>query len=74
MHKRFIEREHLTERNSIIRVNGLFDDIRIFIKANDSLKKFSVGNAIVQVDTTDFNTVDFDKLVQMASDFISNAT
>ena len=72
LYDRFIQRDQLPDRDSILRVNGLFDDIRFFKKINNPLKEFAIGETIMKVDTTDFKTVDFDKLMEAAYSFIYN--
>ena len=45
---------------------------RFLKKINNPLKEFAIGETIMKVDTTDFKTVDFDKLMEAAYSFIYN--
>lgn len=71
LHKRFVEREKTSERGQVNKIGGdvLSTD---FDKWCHNLDKFQVGGTIVKVDTTDFNTVDYDHYIELARKFVSN--
>lgn len=71
LHERFKEREKQPEREPIIRVNGLFDDISFFSRVISPLSEFNIGGKVIKVDTTHYELVDFEKYITIASDFIN---
>jgi len=70
IHKRFVERDNLPERDKANRVNGLFDEFEKFEKAIKPLGDFNVGDKLTRIDTTNFNEVDFKSYVEEAKAFI----
>ena len=69
LHKRFMEREKTVERGQ---VNKIGEDVPydIFDKWCYNLDNFNIGGKIVRVDTTDFNTVDFNHYIEFARQFM----
>lgn len=70
IHRRFLDRDNSPEREEANRSHGLFDDFETFRNGVLPLGKFSVGEKIIRVDTTDFQSVDFDSLIQQAQTFL----
>lgn len=69
LHKRFIEREKSPERGQ---ANKMFYDIPYneFDRFCRNLDEFNVGGEMVKVDTTNFDNVDFDSLIETARLFM----
>lgn len=70
LHKRFVEREETLERGQ---ANKIGSDVS-YDKFNEwchSLDNFDVGGEIVRVDTSDFDTVDYDSYFEISRQFIS---
>ena len=69
LHERFVEREKTPERG---RANIMFSDMSLsdFENICRNLDGFSVGGKVVAVDTTDFETVDFDGLIEDLKKYI----
>lgn len=68
LHKRFLDREKLPERETIY-VDGLFDDYRFFKQIMMRLDDFDVGERVT-IDTTDFEKVDFAQHIKTAISFM----
>lgn len=69
LYKRFVERENTIERGA---VNQIGYDVSwgVFDKWCHNLDNFSVGGKIVQIDTTDFTSVDFTNYLELAKQFM----
>ena len=70
LYKRFIEREKTPERGKANKI-GFDVSFEMFDKWCHGLDGFNVGNEIVKVDTTDFNTVDYNVYFELARNFLS---
>ena len=68
LHERFVEREKLPERGQ---VNKFHDDVLydVFDKWCSNLDAFNVGGKTIQIDTTNFEKVDFNSYIKTACDF-----
>jgi len=69
LHERFTRREALPERGS---ANNIFSEFTYedFLRSAEALGRFNAGGEIVNIDTTDFNAVDFDKYIEAARAFM----
>lgn len=69
MHRRFVEREETAERGQVNKIGSevSYDDFNQWCHNLDS---FDVGGEIVNVDTSDFNLVDFDSYYELAKQFM----
>lgn len=69
LHQRFVAREALPERGRANRIGSevFFAD---FDKWCHNLDTFDVGGKVMRVDTTDFDSVDFDGLTDTARQFL----
>jgi len=69
LHKRFVEREKTPERGDANRgfAEMTFDG---FDKACRNLDPFDVGGEIINIDTTDFDKVDFEGYILTARRFL----
>jgi predicted kinase len=69
LHKRFVEREKTPERGQ---ANVMFSEISFedFDRFCRNLDAFNVGGDVIKVDTTDFEKVDYEKLIKSANLFI----
>lgn len=72
LHKRFVERDNSPERAAVNRIFGLLDDFETFKNAVGALSEFDVGDTVVKIDTTHFDTVDFEALIRQAHAFTVN--
>jgi len=65
LHKRYIERDKLTERGQ---VNAMYGDISYgdFDRFCHNLDAFDVGGKVIVVDATEFSSVDFERHIQTA--------
>lgn len=70
LYERFVEREKTSERGQVNKI-GVDVPYNIFEQWCHNLDAFDVGGKIVRVDTTDFGTVDFDKYIELARQFMS---
>jgi len=70
LHKRFIEREYSVERDKSNRVFGLWDDFKIFEREITFFDNFNTGDEIINIVTSDFTNIDFNKYIIIAKDFI----
>lgn len=70
LHKRFVEREETSERGQ---VNKIGSDVSydIFNGWCHNLDSFDVGGKIIRVDTTDFDSVDFEGYYEAARRFMN---
>jgi Glycerophosphoryl diester phosphodiesterase len=72
LHKRFCKRDVSVERHPAHRLKSkMYYDIEVFKKVFTPMREFSVGNKII-VDTSDFSTVDYDGLDELAVHFLNN--
>ena len=71
LHKRFVEREATAERGQ---ANKLGFEVKYedFDRWCQKLDPLDVGGEVIEVDTTDFNTVEFAKLVNVAKRFANS--
>lgn len=71
LHKRFVEREATAERGQ---ANKLGFEVKYedFDRWCQKLDPFDVGGEVIEVDTTDFNTVEFAELVNVAKRFANS--
>ena len=69
LHKRFIEREESAERGQVNKIGSAvsYDDFNLWCHNLDS---FDVGGKVVEVDTSDFDLVDFDGYYELAGQFM----
>ncbi len=63
LHDRFIKREYSDERHSGLFSNGKFDNYEVFESRASVLRNFKIDDNEIIVDTTDFNTVDYDSII-----------
>ena len=70
LYQRFIEREKTAERGQVNKI-GFDVPYDLFDTWCHNLDNFYVGQNIVKIDTSDFNTVDFSKYIEVARQFIS---
>lgn len=70
LYKRFIERENTIERGQVNKI-GFDVPYDTFDNWCHNLDNFDIGGEIVKVDTTDFNTVDFNNYIEIARKFMS---
>jgi predicted kinase len=70
LHKRFIEREKLPERGE---ANTMFTNVHYsdFDRFCHNLDGFIFGGRIIEIDTTDFENVDFENHIKTARSFIN---
>lgn len=73
LHRRFLEREGSPAREPANRMGGLYDDYAVFAENVRPLADFCAGGEIIRVDTTDFQSVDFDGYIEQARRFIERA-
>jgi cytidylate kinase len=68
LHKRFVDRENTPERGE---ANKMFNEVsyRDFDRWCRNFDAFDVGGKVVQVDTTDFSKVDFQRHIETAHQF-----
>lgn len=71
LHKRFIERDKSPERAQVLRAFSE-PSYAEFDKWCHSLDEFDVGGKIIEIDTTDFEKVDFERYIETARTFINN--
>lgn len=71
LHKRFLERDLLPERGA---ANRMFTEPTYteFDTTCHNLDAFTVGGEVVEIDTTDFATVDFERHIERARDFLNS--
>lgn len=65
-----MEREKTFERGQVNKI-GVDVPYDVFDKWCRNLDNFDIGGEIVRVDTTDYNTVDFNHYIEFARQFIS---
>jgi len=72
LHTRYIERDILPERGG---VNAFYKDVphADFDTICHNLDSFCVGDKTIDIDTTDFNAVNFDKHIETAQSFINKS-
>lgn len=63
LHERFIKREYSDERHSGLFSNGKFDNYEVFESRASVLRNFKINDNEIVVDTTDFDTVDYNKII-----------
>ena len=63
LHERFLKREYSSERHPGLQSNGTFDDFETFQKTSQKAKEFKISENEIYVDTTDFDKVDFEKMM-----------
>ena len=63
LHDRFIKREYSDERHRGLFSNGKFDNYEVFESRASVLRNFKIDDNEIVVDTTDFNTVDYDSII-----------
>ena len=71
LYKRFVEREKTPERGRVNMISGELSHDE-FHNYCVNLDKFCVGGKVIEIDTTDFETVDFDKHIETARIFLSS--
>ena len=71
LHKRFVEREETEERGQVNKI-GSEVSYNDFNKWCHNLDSFDVGGKTVEVDTSDFNLVDFDSYYELAGQFMKD--
>ncbi len=64
LHKRFLDREHSSERHPGLQANGVFDDFENFRKTSIKSKEFKINDKEIIVDTTDFGKVNFEDIIK----------
>jgi len=71
LYKRFLEREKSPERGQ---ANRMFSEISFddFNRFCSNLSEFDVGGEIIKVDTTNFNEINYKKLIEKVGYFIKN--
>ena len=69
LHRRFVEREETAERGQVNKIGSevTYDEFNVWCHNLDS---FDVGGTIVEVDTSDFDLVDFDSYLEIARQFM----
>lgn len=68
IHQRFLKRDVTEERHQGLVSNGYFNDYNYFKTATESCRNFNFGNAIIEVDSTDFSNISYDKITEMIFD------
>lgn len=68
IHKRFLKRDVTEERHQGLVSNGYYNDYNDFKEATESCRNFNFGNAIIEVDTTDFSNISYDEITEMLFD------
>lgn len=63
LHKRFLERETTSERHPGLIENGAFDNFENFKKQNEKCNEFKINNNEIIVDTTNFNKINIDEII-----------
>ena len=71
LHKRFVEREETEERGQVNKI-GSEVSYNDFNKWCHNLDSFDVGGKVVEVDTSDFDLVDFDSYYDLAGQFMKD--
>ena len=71
LHKRFLKREQSEERHMGLVANGVFDKIEDFKKTIDLANEFKISSNEIIVDTTDFNHIDINKLIEKIEEKLS---
>lgn len=71
LHRRFVEREATLERGQVNKIGSevSYDDFNQWCHNLDS---FDVGGKVAEVDTSDFDLVDFDGYYELAEQFIKD--
>lgn len=69
LHKRFVEREETEERGQVNKI-GSEVSYSDFNQWCHNLDSFDVGGKVVEVDTSDFDIVDFDGYYELARQFM----
>ena len=69
LHKRFLEREKLDERHPGLRSNGVFEDFERFKETATKSKEFKISDNEILVDTTDFEKVDFEDIMNQINNY-----
>ena len=69
LYKRFVEREETLERGQVNKI-GADVSYDVFDGWCHNLDSFDVGGKIIRVDTTDFDSVDFEGYYEIARQFI----
>jgi predicted kinase len=72
LHRRFVEREKTPERGKANAGAGEPPTLEEFITYCQNLEAFNVGGEVVAVDTSDFDRVDFTRLIEAARLFLSD--
>ena len=69
LHRRFVEREETVERGQVNKIGPevTYNEFNTWCHNLDS---FNVGGEIVEVDTSDFDLVDFDSYYELAGQFM----
>ena len=70
LYERLVAREKTSERGQVNKI-GVDVSYGIFEQWCHNLDAFDVGGETIRVDTTDFSTVDFDKYIEFARQFMS---
>lgn len=68
LHRRFVEREGTAERGKVNKIDSevTYDEFNTWCH---DLDNFDVGGKVVEVDTSDFDLVDFDSYIEIAREF-----
>ena len=72
LYERFIEREKTPERGDVNRMNGdaSYNDFKTWC---ENLDAFDVGGKTIEIDTTNFDNVDFNGYISFARQFIGKS-
>ena len=71
LHRRFIEREYSSERDISNKVYGVWDDFKIFERDIKLFNDFYTGGEVVNIVTSNFEKINFDKYINIAKIFIN---
>lgn len=71
LHKRFVKRDNSPERDPANKLGGLLDEFDKFAAEVSPLAEFDVGGRKMQIDTTDFERVDFSKYIRCGKSFLT---
>ena len=72
LHKRYLKRDNTPERDRANRSEGTFNDYNKFEIAVKPLGEFNVGDKIIEIDTSNFNIIEFDKYIKEAEIFLNS--
>ena len=72
LHSRFLKREYSDERHLGLVSNGKFDDYETFKQVSQKTGEFKIDNNEIIVDTTSFDNVNFNTLIEEIHNKVEN--